>query len=193
MFIVCFVNGYLMMFVLIVVIFDVEDVCVVVGGDCVVFQWLYCCYVDCIYGVVLCLVGYDYVCVEDFIQDVFVWVWQKFVEFCYESVFGIWFYWLVVNLVLMDICVWYVDLVGFMDDDVLFEYGDMFFCVVECDELEWVIVMLLLCVCVVLVLYDIEGWKYEDISWDLDMVVGIFKVQLYCVCVLLCKLLGEIV
>jgi RNA polymerase sigma-70 factor (ECF subfamily) len=43
----------------------------------------------------------------------------------------------------------------------------------------------------VLVLHDIECWKHEDISQELDMAVGTSKAQLHRARALLRKLLGE--
>ncbi|WP_063674565.1 RNA polymerase sigma factor [Dyella thiooxydans] len=170
---------------------DTEDVRAAAGGDRVAFQRLYRRHVDRVYGAVLRLAGYDHARAEDLTQDAFVRAWQKLAEFRHESAFGTWLYRLAVNVALMDIRARGTNPVGFVDEDALPEQGDTPFCAAERDELERAIGKLPPRARAVLVLHDIEGWKHEDISRDLDMAVGTSKAQLHRARALLRKLLGE--
>lgn len=187
----CLANGYSMTPAPIAATPDAEDARAAAGGDCAAFQRLYRRHVDRIHGAVLRLAGYDHARAEDLTQDAFVRAWQKLAEFRHESAFGTWLYRLAVNLALMDIRARHADPVGFMDDDALPEHGDTPFCAAERDELERAIATLPPRARAVLVLHDIEGWKHEDISRDLDMAVGTSKAQLHRARALLRKLLGE--
>lgn len=86
--------------------------------------------------------------------------------FCFESSLGIWLYWMGVNVVLMELCGCVgVDVLEIGEDsvDVMVVLVVFDCCVGIVMDLECVLEILLLCVCVVLVLYDIEGWKYYEI------------------------------
>lgn len=170
---------------------DTEDVRAAASGDRVAFQRLYRRHVDRVYGALLRLAGYDHARAEDLTQDAFVRAWQKLAEFRHESAFGTWLYRLAVNVALMDIRSRGANPVGFVDEDSLPEQGDTPFCAAERDELERAIGKLPPRARAVLVLHDIEGWKHEDISRDLDMAVGTSKAQLHRARALLRKLLGE--
>lgn len=170
---------------------DTDDVHAAVGGDRTAFQRLYRRHVDRIHGAVLRLAGYDHARAEDLTQDAFVRAWQKLAEFRHESAFGTWLYRLAVNVALMDIRSRHADPVGFVDDDSLPESGETPFCAAERDELERAVATLPPRARAVLVLHDIEGWKHEDISRELDMAVGTSKAQLHRARALLRKLLGD--
>lgn len=170
---------------------DVDDVRDAVAGDRVAFQRLYRRHVERVYGAVLRLAGYDHARAEDLTQDAFVRAWQKLAEFRHESAFGTWLYRLAVNVALMDIRARKAAPVGYMDEDALPEHGDTPFCAAERDELERAIGKLPPRARAVLVLHDIEGWKHDDISQELDMAVGTSKAQLHRARALLRKLLGE--
>ncbi|HET6430780.1 RNA polymerase sigma factor [Dyella sp.] len=170
---------------------DVEDVRDAVAGDRAAFQRLYRRHVDRVHGAVLRLAGYDHARAEDLTQDAFVRAWQKLAEFRHESAFGTWLYRLAVNVALMDIRARKAAPVGYMDENALPEQADTPFCAAEREELERAIGALPPRARAVLVLHDIEGWKHEDISRELDMAVGTSKAQLHRARALLRKLLGE--
>ncbi len=170
---------------------DIDDVRDAVAGDRAAFQRLYRRHVERIHGAVLRLAGYDNARAEDLTQDAFVRAWQKLAEFRHESAFGTWLYRLAVNVALMDIRARKAAPVGYMDEDALPEHGDTPFCAAEREELERAIGKLPPRARAVLVLHDIEGWKHDDISRELDMAVGTSKAQLHRARALLRKLLGE--
>ncbi len=187
----CLATGYPMTPAMTAPAPDTEDVRAAASGDRVAFQRLYRRHVDRVYGALLRLAGYDHARAEDLTQDAFVRAWQKLAEFRHESAFGTWLYRLAVNVALMDIRSRGANPVGFVDEDSLPEQGDTPFCAAERDELERAIGKLPPRARAVLVLHDIEGWKHEDISRDLDMAVGTSKAQLHRARALLRKLLGE--
>jgi RNA polymerase sigma factor (sigma-70 family) len=187
----CLATGYPMTPAMTAPAPDTEDVRAAASGDRVAFQRLYRRHVDRVYGAVLRLAGYDHARAEDLTQDAFVRAWQKLADFRHESAFGTWLYRLAVNVALMDIRARGANPVGFVDEDALPEQGDTPFCAAERDELERAIGKLPPRARAVLVLHDIEGWKHEDISRDLDMAVGTSKAQLHRARALLRKLLGE--
>lgn len=187
----CLATGYPMTPVTTAPAPDTEDVRAAAGGDRVAFQRLYRRHVDRVYGAVLRLAGYDRARAEDLTQDAFVRAWQKLAEFRHESAFGTWLYRLAVNVALMDIRSRGANPVGFVDEESLPEHGDTPFCAAEREELERAVGKLPPRARAVLVLHDIEGWKHEDISQELDMAVGTSKAQLHRARALLRKLLGE--
>ena len=65
------------------------------------------------------------------------------------------------------------------------------FCVAERADLERAVAGLPPRARAVLVLHDIEGWKHEEISRELDMAVGSSKAQLHRARGLLKRALGE--
>jgi RNA polymerase sigma-70 factor (ECF subfamily) len=170
---------------------DTEDARAAADGDRAAFQRLYRRHVDRVHGAVLRLAGYDHARAEDLTQDAFVRAWQKLPEFRHEAAFGTWLYRLAVNVALMDIRSRSANPVGFVDDESLPEHGDTPFCAAEREELERAVARLPPRARAVLVLHDIEGWKHEDISRELDMAVGTSKAQLHRARALLRKLLGE--
>jgi RNA polymerase sigma-70 factor (ECF subfamily) len=187
----CLATGYPMTPASTAALPDVEDVRDAVAGDRAAFQRLYRRHVDRVHGAVLRLAGYDHARAEDLTQDAFVRAWQKLAEFRHESAFGTWLYRLAVNVALMDIRARKAAPVGYMDENALPEQADTPFCAAEREELERAIGALPPRARAVLVLHDIEGWKHEDISRELDMAVGTSKAQLHRARALLRKLLGE--
>lgn len=170
---------------------DTDDVRAAVAGDRAAFQRLYRRHVERIHGAVLRLAGYDHARAEDLTQDAFMRAWQKLGEFRHESAFGTWLYRLAVNVALMDLRSRHAHPVGFVDEDSLPEQGETPFCAAERDELERGIARLPSRARAVLVLHDVEGWRHEDISKELDMAVGTSKAQLHRARALLRKFLGE--
>ena len=187
----CLATGYPMTPAMTAPAPDTEDVRAAASGDRVAFQRLYRRHVDRVYGALLRLAGYDHARAEDLTQDAFVRAWQKLAEFRHESAFGTWLYRLAVNVALMDIRSRGANPVGFVDEESLPEHGDTPFCAAEREELERAVGKLPPRARAVLVLHDIEGWKHEDISQELDMAVGTSKAQLHRARALLRKLLGE--
>lgn len=169
---------------------DTDDVRAAAEGDRNAFQRLYRRHVERIHGAVLRLAGYDHARAEDLTQDAFVRAWQKLGEFRHESAFGTWLYRLAVNVALMDLRSRNAHPVGFVDEASLPEPADTPFCAAERDELERGIANLPPRARAVLVLHDIEGWRHEDISQELDMAVGTSKAQLHRARALLRTFLG---
>lgn len=158
---------------------DTADVQAAAAGDRHAFQRLYRRHAERVYGAVYRLAGYDHARAEDLVQDAFVRAWQKLPGFRFESAFGTWLYRLAVNVALMDIRSRGADPVGFVDQDTLPEAGETPFCAAEREELERAVGRLPPRARAVLVLYDIEGWRHEEIAAELGMAVGSSKAQLH--------------
>jgi RNA polymerase sigma factor (sigma-70 family) len=170
---------------------DADDVRAAAAGDRRAFQRLYHLHVGRVHGAVFRLAGYDHARAEDLTQDAFVRAWQKLPEFRFESAFGTWLYRLAVNVALMDIRARGADPVNMVDDEHLPDPGQTPFCAAEREELERAIALLPPRARAVLVLYDIEGWRHEDIGSELGMAVGTSKAQLHRARGLLRKMLGS--
>lgn len=170
---------------------DCDDVRAAAAGDRQAFQRLYQLHVGRVHGTLYRLAGYDHARAEDLTQDAFIRAWQKLPGFRHESAFGTWLYRLAVNVALMDIRARGADPVSMLDDEQLPDPGATPFCAAERDELERAIGQLPPRARAVLVLHDIEGWRHEDISNELEMAVGTSKAQLHRARHLLRKSLGE--
>jgi len=172
---------------------DDDVVRAAVAGDRKAFETLYRRHADRVYGAVLRLAAYDHARAEDLTQEAFVRAWQKLEGFRFESSFGTWVYRLAVNVALMSIRARNADPVSIVDDEHLPELADHDnpFRAVERDELEKAIAALPPRARAVLVLYDVEGWKHEEISAELGMAVGSSKAQLHRARGLLRRALGD--
>jgi RNA polymerase sigma factor (sigma-70 family) len=172
---------------------DDDVVRAAVGGDRKAFEILYRRHVDRVYGAVLRLAAFDHARAEDLTQEAFVRAWQKLEGFRFESAFGTWVYRLAVNVALMSIRARNADPVSIVDDEHLPELADHDNPVraIERDELEKAIAALPPRARAVLVLYDVEGWKHEEISAELGMAVGSSKAQLHRARGLLRRALGD--
>jgi RNA polymerase sigma-70 factor (ECF subfamily) len=170
---------------------DSDDVRAAAAGDRQAFQRLYQLHVGRVHGALFRLAGYVHARAEDLTQDAFIRAWQKLPGFRHESAFGTWLYRLAVNVALMDIRARGADPVSMLDDEHLPDPGATPFCAAERDELERAISQLPPRARAVLVLHDIEGWRHEDISNELEMAVGTSKAQLHRARYLLRKSLGE--
>ncbi|WP_404615656.1 RNA polymerase sigma factor [Rhodanobacter hydrolyticus] len=170
---------------------DKDDARAAAMGDRRAFQRLYCRHVERINGAMYRLAGYDHARAEDLTQEAFVRAWQKLPSFRHESAFGTWLYRLAVNMALMEIRARRADPVGFMDEEKLPDHGETPFCAAEREELERAIGKLPPRARAVLVLHDVEGWRHEEISEEMDMAVGTSKAQLHRARQLLRRALGE--
>jgi RNA polymerase sigma-70 factor (ECF subfamily) len=172
---------------------DDDVVRAAVGGDRKAFEQLYRKHSDRVYGAILRLAAFDHARAEDLTQEAFIRAWQKLDGFRFESAFGTWVYRLAVNVALMSIRARNADPVSIVDDEHLPDIADLDNPVraVERDELEKAIAALPPRARAVLVLYDVEGWKHEEIAIELGMAVGSSKAQLHRARGLLRRALGD--
>lgn len=164
------------------------------GGSVSAFEALYRRHVGRVHGAVARLVGGVGTRAEDLTQEAFVRAWQALPEFRGESAFGTWLHRLAVNTTLMDIRSRRVRAHDEGDGDGLEWAG-------EGDtaghatalgmDLERAVASLPPRARAVLVLYDIEGWKHEEIAAELGMAVGSSKAQLHRARALLRGKLGD--
>jgi RNA polymerase sigma-70 factor (ECF subfamily) len=164
------------------------------GGSVSAFEALYRRHVGRVHGVVARLVGGIGTRAEDLTQEAFVRAWQALPEFRGHAAFGTWLHRLAVNTALMDMRSRRVRSHDDGDDDGLDWVG-------EGDsaghatalgmDLQRAVASLPPRARAVLVLYDIEGWKHEEIAAELGMAVGSSKAQLHRARALLRERLGE--
>jgi len=165
-----------------------------VDGDARAFEALYRKHSRRIYAVIWRLVGGNVARAEDLVQEAFIRAWQALPGFRFQSAFSTWLHRLAVNTALMELrsrrggqdletddsaLNWLasVDTAGQRTRDRL--------------DLERVIATLPERARAVLVLYDIEGWKHEEIAEELGMAIGSSKAQLHRARGLLRTRLGE--
>lgn len=151
------------------------------GGDTSAFEALYRRHAGRVHGVVARLVGFDRARAEDLAQETFVRAWQALPTYRFESAFSTWLHRLAVNTALMDLRARKSRVQA--DGDEPLEY------VGTADtaghgtaltmDLERAVATLPPRARAVLVLYDIEGWKHEEIAESLGMAVGSSKAQLH--------------
>ena len=150
-----------------------------IAGDVEAFEQLYRAHVGRVFGAILRLVGMDRARAEELTQDAFVRAWQKLSDFRFESAFSTWLYRLGVNTALMDLR-GRGAIQTATDEELEFAAGgDMPFCAGERSDLERAVADLPPRARAVLVLYDVEGWKHEEIANELGMAVGSSKAQLH--------------
>ena len=152
------------------------------GGDSTAFEALYRRHAARLHGVVARLVGYDRARAEDLVQEAFVRAWQALPAYRFESAFGTWLHRLAVNTALMDLRA-RRSRPGLDGDDAALDH------VGTADsaghgtalalDLERAVATLPPRARAVLVLYDVEGWKHEEIADALGMAVGSSKAQLH--------------
>ena len=153
-------------------------------GDIGAFEALYRGHVGRVHGAIRRLVGMDRGRAEELTQDAFVRAWQKLSSFRHESAFSTWLYRLGVNTALMDLRSRrsrpqdegdsdeeVFDLIGSADSAGHTTALSM--------DLERAVASLPPRARAVLVLYDVEGWKHEEIAAELGMAVGSSKAQLH--------------
>ena len=148
------------------------------AGDATAFEALYRRHAGRVMGVVSRLVGHDRARAEDLVQDAFVRAWQALPAYRHESAFSTWLHRLAVNTALMDRSRVQAD----EDEEALERVG-------AADsaghgtaltlDLERAVASLPPRARAVLVLFDVEGWKHEEIAEALEMAVGSSKAQLH--------------
>ncbi|GAB2517154.1 RNA polymerase sigma factor [Lysobacter humi (ex Lee et al. 2017)] len=163
-------------------------------GSVGAFGALYRRHAGRVHGVITRLVGAHGARAEDLTQETFVRAWQSLAGFRQDAAFGTWLHRLAVNTALMDLRSRRVrrhdegegdelDMVGAADS----AGGSTALRL----DLERAVASLPPRARAVLVLYDIEGWKHEEIAAELDMAVGSSKAQLHRARQLLRARLGE--
>lgn len=152
------------------------------GGDMRAFEALYRRHAGRVHGVIQRLVGLHGARAEDLVQEAFVRAWQALPAFRFESAFGTWLHRLAVNTALMELRSRRTGPRFDDDEDALDGLGladsagqgtalSM--------DLERAVATLPPRARAVLVLYDVEGWKHEEIAAELGMAVGSSKAQLH--------------
>lgn len=152
------------------------------GGDSTAFEALYRRHAARIHGVVARLVGYDRARAEDLVQEAFVRAWQALPAYRFESAFGTWLHRLAVNTALMDLRAARSRPRGTDDEDAIEQLGgtdSAGHSTALSLDLERAVATLPPRARAVLVLYDVEGWKHEEIADALGMAVGSSKAQLH--------------
>jgi RNA polymerase sigma-70 factor (ECF subfamily) len=152
------------------------------GGDASAFEALYRRHAARIHGVVARLVGYDRARAEDLVQDAFVRAWQALPAYRFESAFGTWLHRLAVNTALMDLRAARSRPRGSGDEDALDQVGTPDSAghgTALSLDLERAVATLPPRARAVLVLYDVEGWKHEEIAEALGIADGSSKAQLH--------------
>jgi len=163
------------------------------GGDMRAFEALYRRHSRRIFAVLWRLCGHE-ARAEDLVQEAFVRAWQALPGFRFESAFSTWLHRLAVNTALMDMRSRRGG-EALETDDAALEFH------ATADsagsrtalglDLERAVATLPPRARAVLVLYDIEGWKHEEIAAELGMAVGSSKAQLHRARQLLRTRLGE--
>lgn len=152
------------------------------GGDAFAFEALYRRHAGRVHGVILRLVGHQHSRAEDLTQEAFVRAWQALPGFRFESAFGTWLHRLAANTALMELrsrrSAPGIDndedaVDGFGMHDTAGQHTALSM------DLEQAVSSLPPRARAVLVLYDIEGWKHEEIAEALDMAIGSSKAQLH--------------
>ena len=164
-------------------------------GDVRAFESLYRRHVGRVHGVIVRLVGGHGARAEDLTQEAFVRAWQALPAFRFESAFSTWLHRLAVNTALMELRSRRSRPKFDDHDDAAFELigsADSAGHVTALSmDLQRAVANLPPRARAVLVLYDIEGWKHEEIATELGMAVGTSKAQLHRARGLLRARLGE--
>lgn len=165
-----------------------------IGGDMRAFEAIYRRHASRIHGVIQRLVGGQGVRADDLTQEAFVRAWQALPKFRFESAFATWLHRLAVNTALMELRSRRAQPLFDEDEERLDDLG-------MADsagrntaltmDLERAVATLPPRARAVLVLYDVEGWKHEEIATELGMAVGSSKAQLHRARQLLRDRLGE--
>lgn len=152
------------------------------GGDTAAFGRLYRAHAGRIHALVWRLSGNDAALAEDLVQEAFIRAWNKLHLFEGKSAFGTWLHRLAANVALSDRRV-RVRRVGRelpMDDSVeRTAMGERDVHVGLRTDLEQAIAALPERARSVLVLFDIEGYRHEEIAELTGMAVGSSKAQLH--------------
>lgn len=151
-------------------------------GDTAAFETLYRRHAGRVHGVIARLVGQHGARAEDLTQEAFVRAWQALPAFRFESAFSTWLHRLAVNTALMELRSRRSKPLEEGDEDVFELVGsaDSAGHVTALSmDLERAVASLPPRARAVLVLYDVEGWKHEEIAAELGMAVGSSKAQLH--------------
>ena len=153
-------------------------------GEVHAFEALYRRHAGRVHGVIGRLVGGHGARAEDLTQEAFVRAWQALPAFRFESAFSTWLHRLAVNTALMELRSRrsrpqdegdsdeeVFELIGSTDSAGHTTALSM--------DLERAVASLPPRARAVLVLYDVEGWKHEEIAAELGMAVGSSKAQLH--------------
>ena len=152
------------------------------AGDRLAFEELYRSHCDRIFGLCWRMCGGDNALAEDMVQEAFVRAWNKLHLFKGDSRFGTWLHRLTVNVVLSDRRIRVKRLKReqeFSDDIERVQVGDRDVFAGLRKDLEAAISGLPERARTVLVLYDIEGYKHNEIAEMTGMAVGSSKAQLH--------------
>lgn len=163
-------------------------------GGVAAFEALYRRHAGRVHGVIARLVGHAGARAEDLTQEAFVRAWQALPNFRFESAFGTWLHRLAVNTALMELRGRRSRPLEDNDEDAFDGIGsaDSAGHVTALSmDLERAVATLPPRARAVLVLYDVEGWKHEEIAAELGMAVGSSKAQLHRARNLLRARLGE--
>ena len=163
-------------------------------GEMAAFEALYRRHAGRVHGVIARLVGSHGARAEDLTQEAFVRAWQALPAFRFEAAFSTWLHRLAVNTALMELRsrgsrpqddgdADALDMIGSADSAGHATALSL--------DLERAVATLPPRARAVLVLYDIEGWKHEEIAAELGMAVGSSKAQLHRARGLLRARLGE--
>ncbi|HEY0503106.1 MAG TPA: sigma-70 family RNA polymerase sigma factor [Lysobacter sp.] len=163
---------------------DRDLVAAAARGEMRAFEALYRRHAGRVHGVIARLVGGQGARAEDLTQEAFVRAWQALPAFRFESAFSTWLHRLAVNTALMELRSRrsrpqdegdsdeeVFDLIGSADSAGHTTALSM--------DLERAVASLPPRARAVLVLYDVEGWKHEEIAAELGMAVGSSKAQLH--------------
>lgn len=152
------------------------------SGDTAAFERLYRAHAGRIHALVWRLGGNDAALAEDLVQEAFIRAWDKLELFEGKSAFGTWLHRLAANVALSDrrIRVRRVARERPMDDAVeRTAVGERDLHVGLRTDLEQAIAGLPERARTVLVLFDIEGYRHEEIARMTGMAVGSSKAQLH--------------
>lgn len=151
-------------------------------GDLSAFEALYRRHLGRVHGVIARLVGHHGARAEDLTQDTFVRAWQALPGYRFESAFATWLHRLAVNTALMDLRASRSRPSLDGDEAALADLGtpdSAGHATALGLDLERAVATLPPRARAVLVLYDVEGWKHEEIADALGMAVGSSKAQLH--------------
>jgi len=151
-------------------------------GDCAAFESLYRSNRDRIYGLLWRLCSGDAALAEDMLQESFVRAWQKLHSFRGESRFGTWLHRLSANVALSDrrTRLRRVQREVALDESIeRTALGDRDVFADKRMDLEKAITRLPERARSVLVLYDVEGYRHQEIAEMTGMAVGSSKAQLH--------------
>ncbi|MEO5963640.1 MAG: sigma-70 family RNA polymerase sigma factor [Thermomonas sp.] len=164
------------------------------NADMAAFEQLYRRHHRRVYGVIVRLVGHASARAEDLTQEAFVRAWQALPSFRHESAVSTWLHRLAVNTALMELRSRRNRPLQDDDEEIFDQLStpDTAGNAVLGRDLERAVASLPPRARAVLVLYDIEGWKHEEIAIELGMAVGSSKAQLHRARGLLRTRIGEV-